>query len=809
MIKIIRSFILIAVFSIFAVQAASTALAGQAVRVGVYNFAPLVFYERQTPKGLFIDVIEHIAAAEGWKLEYKTGSWDECYRMLQSSEIDILPSIAMTEERSKKVEFTKDYLFIDWGVIYVKDPQKIGNIFDLHNKKISALKESIYTAELIKLLSQFGMSAEITLRNEYRDVLKDVSKGDSHAGVCTNVYGTLLEDAFSNIQKTQIVYSPVKLYFAFPKNSNKIISDTVNRHFEHLLLDKSSFYYQKYSEWLNIGAKNYPYLRLTVIILSATTIFLLIFVRILRLMVKKRTRELNSTIEALRESEAKLRAIFNSSVDAIGVSLGGVHVWMNPAYVKMFGYENESELIGKSGADLVAPECRDTVLAHVKNRDAGSETPLFYETTGLKKNGEKFDLDVHVSTYELNKTTYTLTILRDITENKKTRNAIIAARDQAQKANLAKNEFLANMSHELRTPMNAILGFSNVLLESPMGDSERQYLKMVIESGEHLLNIINDLLDISKIESNRLTLDSSTFNPVDLIKEVAASFNKPAAEKRLKLFYEIDPLIKSRLIGDAQKLRQVLLNLVGNAVKFTERGIVTLKAQLAEESKNPVRQKIKISVSDTGIGISDSQRTEIFNIFYQGDLSLTKKYQGTGLGLAIVKKFLDAMGASIKVESEPGKGSEFSFEIELAAAEAASDRGAENRPARTAVTGPPLRVLIAEDEAINQTLIKKVLAPRRWTLDFAVTGTEAVEMFQKNDYDLILMDIKMPLMSGFEAMKIIRESERGRNLPIIAVTAYAMSGEISQCFACGASGYVSKPYKAEELNGKIDELTGA
>ncbi|OQA77511.1 MAG: Autoinducer 2 sensor kinase/phosphatase LuxQ [bacterium ADurb.Bin243] len=681
------------------------------------------------------------------------------------------------------------------------------NIFDLNDKKISALKESVYTAELIKLLSQFGMSAEINLRNEYSDVLYDVSKGNSHAGVCTNVYGTLLEDDFSNIQKTQIVYSPVKIYFAFPKNSNKIISDAVNRHLEPLMNDDSSFYYQKYAEWMHIGAKSYPYLRLTVIILSATTIFLLIFVRILRIMVKKRTAELNSTVEALRESEAKLRAIFNSSVDAIGVSLDGIHVWMNPAYVKMFGYESESELLGKSGECLIAPECRETVLNNVRNRAAGKDAPLFYETVGLKKNGEVFDLDVHVSTYELNKINYTLTILRDITENKKTRLAIIAARDQAQKANLAKNEFLANMSHELRTPMNAILGFSNILLESPMGDSERQYLKMVIESGEHLLSIINDLLDISKIESNRLTITHAPFNPVDLIKEVAASFNKQASEKNLKLFYEIDPLIKNRLNGDAQKIKQVLFNLVGNALKFTEKGVVTLKAQLAKETKDPLRQIIKISVSDTGIGISADKQAEIFNIFYQGDLSMTKKYQGTGLGLAIVKRFLDALGAPVKVESEPGKGSIFSFEIELAAAEAPQAPDGKIVPAGE-TAGPPRRVLIAEDESINQTLIKKVLTPRRWLLDFAVTGGEAVEMFRKNDYDLILMDIKMPVMSGFEAMKAIRESEKGRNLPIIAVTAYAMSGEISQCFACGVSGYISKPYKAEELNAKIDELLG-
>ena len=555
---------------------------------------------------------------------------------------------------------------------------------------------------------------------------------------------------------------------------------------------------------LEYASAEHSSLKLTVMVLAATTVFLLIFILMLRMMVARGTRKLQQLVEAHEESEAKLRATFDASADAIIVTSGdGRHAMTNPAYLKMFGYSTGEELKSKPVLDMVTPEAREAVEQYIKQSQEAGGAPL--QTSGLRRDGTAFLCELRVSVYELKGKKYNLFIIRDITESRKASDAIISARDEAERANQAKSEFLANMSHELRTPMNSILGFSNLLSLCELKETERQYLDYVIESANTLLSIINDLLDISKIESRGIMVENRVFCLPDLINEISAGLHKAALGKKIALHCEIDPLISPKLIGDAQKLNQALVNLAGNAIKFTDTGSVTIKASLS--SRTAEEQLIKICVTDTGIGIPADKIGHIFNIFYQIDSSHTKKYQGTGLGLAIVKKMLEAMGSEIIITSEPGRGSVFSFEIKLKIAKSWTPE--DGTAARTRRPDKPraLNLLVAEDEAVNQALIEKVLSQEGWNFDMASNGDEAVRLFEKKEYDAVLMDIKMPVMSGFEAMEKIRGLEAGKKVPIIAITACAMNEDINQCFMHGANEYISKPYKAEELIQKILEMT--
>ena len=591
--------------------------------------------------------------------------------------------------------------------------------------------------------------------------------------------------------------------FASPRSADKAFIDALDSHVKSLKNDHNSFYYQRYNAWMKLVSTDHGGLKLTVLILAATTVFLLIFIGMLRMMVARGVRELKLRVEAHEESEAKLRATFDASVDAIVASEEGRIVMANHACLKMFGYCESEELKSKPVLDMVPPESREAVELYIKRIQESGGTPFSLQTMGRRLDGATFLCELRASVYELKSKKYNLFIIRDITESRKARDAIICARDEAERANQAKSEFLANMSHELRTPMNSILGFSNLLSLCKLKETERQYLDYVVESANTLLSIINDLLDISKIESKGILLENRVFCLPDLINEITAGLHKAAVGKKITLIHEIDPAISPRLIGDAQKLNQILVNLAGNAIKFTNTGSVAVRAELTGRTAED--QTVKLSVTVTGIGIPADKIGHIFNIFYQVDSSHTKRYQGTGLGLAIVKKMLEAMGSEILITSEPGKGSVFSFEIKLKAAKSwppEDDAGA----ARNRRSDMPrvLNLLIAEDEAVNRALIGNVLSQQGWNFDMAANGAEAVELFPKKEYDAVLMDIKMPILNGYDALRLIKKIRPF--LPVVAQTAYALSDDEQNIRAAGFDGYLPKPIMKNQLVSIIDSI---
>jgi PAS domain S-box-containing protein len=386
------------------------------------------------------------------------------------------------------------------------------------------------------------------------------------------------------------------------------------------------------------------------------------------------------------------------------------------------------------------------------------------------------------------------------------------ANESAQAASLAKGRFLANMSHEIRTPLNAILGMTQLALDGELADEQRELLDTVHSSGEHLLSLINDILDFSKIEAGKLELEVAPFAVRDGLRCVLEMFARNAEGKGLTLRVDVAESVPHTLIGDEGRLRQILVNLVGNAIKFTAQGEVAVSVQPATDDGTTPRWRF--TVRDTGIGIPADKLDTIFHPFEQADSSTTRKFGGTGLGLSIVTSLVEMMQGRAWVESELGQGSRFHFEVELPIA--TEDAAAVGSP--HAVAGDrdgstrPLHVLVAEDNVVNQRLVRMLLQKQGHRVTLVDDGAAAVEAAAMQSFDLILMDMQMPTLSGLEATVAIRRAEleaHARPVPIIALTANAMQGDRDDCLAAGMNGYVAKPIRREELFGEIHRVVSA
>jgi len=388
-------------------------------------------------------------------------------------------------------------------------------------------------------------------------------------------------------------------------------------------------------------------------------------------------------------------------------------------------------------------------------------------------------------------------------------NKLELAISKAEKSSQVKSEFLATMSHEIRTPLNAIVGMSNLMIMANPRPDQKENLNVLKSSANNLQSIVNDVLDFNKIEAGKVIFENTKFNFVDLMQNICGAQKIKAEEKGLTFSLKIDPVLNKRvLFGDPTRLTQILFNLVSNAIKFTRAGNIYVKAFCYEDRNNKL--KITFTVKDTGIGIDKSNLQSIFEPFTQESITTTRQYGGTGMGLAIVKRLLELQGLQMHVSSKVGEGSEFSFNMEFQVSNASINEVGDKHPLlQNSLSN--LRILIAEDNPVNVLLMKKLLSKWKIAPTIAENGERAIETFQNGDFDIILMDLQMPVMNGFDASMEIRKLPNAKkaNVPIIALTAAALLDIEEQVLNAGMNDYVSKPFKPEDLMEKIQNLVFA
>lgn len=676
------------------------------VRVGLYENPPKVHTDPTgRPAGLFIELLEAVAHAERWQLEYVHCTWSDCLAMLEDGRIDLMPDMAFSAERAERFDFHRISVASSWSQIYSHPFRNIMGLSDLEDARIALLRGSVQFGFLQQLLTSSGIHFRPVLVDSLEEAYDTVERGDADA-VVTNSFFAARNGERYRLVETPIVFLPSTLYFATARGQNNDLLERIDHHLARWRRDGGSVYY----------------------------------------------RSLQNAMAAPPEVLVP-RWVQMSLAGLIGGLL-------------LLG---AASMLLRRQVDLRTCQLRSTAEA------------LEFEHANLERQVEERTAELRV------------------------------AKEEAERASRVKSDFLANMSHEIRTPMNAILGMLYLALKGDLPQQVRNQLTKAQDAAHSLLGIINDILDISKIEAGKLEIERVDFALEGVLERLADAIGLQASHKGIEFLIRYDPAIPSRLVGDPLRLGQILLNLCGNAIKFTERGEVELSFQRLDERED--RLTMQVCVRDSGIGMSPEAQQRLFEKFSQADQSTTRRFGGTGLGLAICRNLVEMMGGRIWVESsEPGRGTTMCFTVELGIADEARARQCE----LVEQVGPLLsgvRVLIVDDNEVSREILAEMLRFFRLEVGTAENGLEAVEAVRAADadrpWDLVLMDWHMPGMHGDEATRrILSDPGLERRPRVVMVTAHGREEVVRLSEQAGVDGFLIKPVSPSTLLDTILSVLG-
>ncbi len=779
------------------------------MRLGVdANWAPVEFFDAEGKlAGITADHIRILTEKMGTRFETAGElSWGEVLQKARKGQLDIISAVVKSDERAEYLLFTEPYLRLPMVIVTRDDAPVIEGIRDLKGWTI-ALIEGFITHAYLK---RDYPDQELLLFKNLDEAMQAVDDGTADA---------LIENAASfNLAKNRLGLSRLKVAaptsYAYELSIGvrkdwpelvpileKILTSITPREKEIIKEKWGDIRFQKQTDWRLV-----VWICSAILLLAGGVVGVFHFSnrRLLKEVAQRREAEAaladaKDTAEAVNRELTFTKFAFDNAPDAIQwlSAESAEMVYVNQLSGNMLGYSRE-ELMKLSVFDFDPVYSRNAWRGF--RQDLRQKGQMTFESLWQGKDGSQFPVEVSARSLTYEGTEYFLAFIRDIREQKKAQQELQAAKEAAEFANQAKSIFLANMSHELRTPLNAILGFSSMLgQDAVVTPEQKEKVAVINRSGEHLLAMINDILDFSKIEAGHIELEETPFDMVALLGEVSAMFQSRAGAKGLEFMLQTEMITFPHLSADAGKIRQILINLLGNAVKFTVDGQVKLQASTEPLPETKEHCRIVLEIEDTGPGIEPDRLANIFEPFVQAQGQSART--GTGLGLSICKNLAERMDGSIEVESTPGEGALFRLKLPAGIVEAADVVMPEGKP-RVVGLAPgqrSRRVLIADDHPDNRLVLKSLLDGAGFETTEAANGQEALEAFIQAPPDFIWMDMRMPVMDGYEAVQQIRQQPGGQKIPIVAITASVFKSQRQGILAAGCNDMVFKPFQEHEI----------
>ncbi len=789
---------------------AQDAPAKKVVRVGGDMFFPPYEFLNKDENfdGYNVELTNAIAEVMNLEVRFRFGKWSKVMEWLDKGEIDIIQGMAYSPERAKKYAFSLPHTET-WRCFFVRKDSKFRHSKELLNAELVLQEKDI----AVEYLDEQGFKGSRFFAPSQDGALQLLAQGKFDAAVVTFRHGMEIIKSLelNNLRTIDEPFSP-RFYCYAVRKSNSLLLNDFNTGLS--ILRENGKYAAIQQKWLgkdsleSISRKQLMH-RVLYVVVPLFIVFLsaLIWVWLLRRQISRKSialqRELEGRLKYESELNREYKMFVNGPVIVYKLTSDPKIVTYVSENIRQFGYDPQDLILHHLNfTDIIFSEDRDKFLDQFtldleEKREFSAKQYRIVTASGQICWVYDYTLIVR----EEGEQPWFYGYMLDITAQKTLEADLLEAKEKAETANIAKGHFLSNISHEIRTPLNGIIGFIQVLQHTQFTPEQQEYMDLISSSGKTLMKIVNDILDFSKMESGMLDLVITDFNPYFLIDDIIKTFTTASTKPEVDLRKRVSDKLPNIIFGDMMRLRQIFINLMQNALKFTDTGYIEITADVYNQHEDDIR--LLFAVKDTGIGIDPMKQRDIFDNFIQADQTLTRKYGGTGLGLSIVKKLVALMGGFIWVESEPNKGSSFFFILGFKTKADLRPRYEEllEEEEMESVPLPPLKVLLVEDEPINQLVTKKQL--EHWNLDVSAvsTGKEAMELIRQQDVDCILMDVQMPEMDGVTATKLIREQEKetGKHVSIIAFTASAMAGDKERFLDCGMDDYIAKPIDIKHL----------